>query len=122
MALAFPITKDVGNNVSFRPPGYVFAIVWPILLILLGISWFVRRNMGFFINSIYTLLVFLLSIWFVLYNSNKYYGFIDIIICFLISLYLFLYNIKKFNKYASLPLLPLIFWLIFASILNLASI
>ena len=120
--IVYPVTEEIGNNVSFRPPGYVFAIVWPILLLLLGISWFVRRKMGYFINSIYILLIVLLSIWFILYTNNKYYGLVDIIICFLITLFLFFYNIKKFNKYASLPLLPLIFWLIFASILNIASI
>lgn len=120
--ITYPVTKEIGNNVSFRPPGYVFAIVWPILLLLLGISWFVSRKMGYFINSVYILLIVLLSIWFILYTNNKYFGLIDIILCFLISLFLFFYNIKKFNKYASLPLLPLIFWLIFASILNMVSI
>ena len=31
--------KDSGKTVKFRPPGYVFGIVWPILYILLGLSW-----------------------------------------------------------------------------------
>tara|TARA_B100001094_G_C17973577_1_gene691579 strand:- start:19 stop:483 length:465 start_codon:yes stop_codon:yes gene_type:complete len=120
--IVYPVTEEIGNNVSFRPPGYVFAIVWPILLFLLGISWYVRRKMGYFINSVYILLIVLLSIWFILYDNNKYYGLVDIIICFLIVLFLFFYNIKKFNKYSSLPLIPLLCWLIFASILNVASI
>lgn len=120
--IVYPVTEEIGINVSFRPPGYVFAIIWPILLLLLGISWFVRRKIGYFINSVYILLIVLLSIWFILYANNKYYGLIDIIICFLITLFLFFYNIKKFNKYASLPLIPLLCWLIFASILNVASI
>lgn len=119
--IVYPVTEEIGNNVSFRPPGYVFAIVWPLLL-LLGFSWFMRRKMGYLINSIYILLVILLSIWFILYDNNKYYGLIDIIICFIITLFLFFYNIKKFNKYESLPLIPLLCWLIFASILNIASL
>ena len=120
--IVYPVTEEIGKNVSFRPPGYVFAIVWPILLFLLGISWYIRRKMGYFINSFYLILILLLSIWFILYTNNKYYGLIDIIICFLITLFLFFYNIKKFNKYASFTLLPLLCWLIFASILNIASI
>ena len=28
-----------GVNIKFRPPPYVFGIVWPILYILLGLSW-----------------------------------------------------------------------------------
>ena len=120
--IAYPVTEEIGSNVSFRPPGYVFAIVWPILLLLLGISWFVRRKMGYFINSIYILLTILLSIWFILYDNNKYYGLLDILISFSITSFLFFYDVKNFNKYASLPLIPLLCWLIFASILNVASI
>ena len=59
----YPVTNEVGGNISFRPPGYVFAIVWPILLILLGINWFNRRKISKFLNGIYVLLILLLSIW-----------------------------------------------------------
>ena len=118
----YPVTDEIGSNVSFRPPGYVFAIVWPILLFLLGISWYVRRKMGYMINGVYIILIILLGIWFILYDNNKYYGLVDIIVCFFITLFLFFYKEKKFNKYASLTLIPLLCWLIFASILNIASI
>ena len=56
----YPVTDEIGSNVSFRPPGYVFAIVWPILLFLLGISWFIRRKKKYAINFIYILLIILL--------------------------------------------------------------
>lgn len=120
--IIYPVTDEIGSNVSFRPPGYVFAIVWPILLILLGISWFINRKKGLFINMVYSILIILLGIWFILYDNNKYIGLIDIIICFIITLFLFFYKFKEFNKYASLPLIPLLIWLIFASILNIAAI
>jgi len=90
----YPVTDEIGSNVSFRPPGYVFAIVWPILLFLLGISWFIRRKKKYAINLIYILLIILLGIWFILYDNNKYIGLIDIIACLLISLYLFFMIIK----------------------------
>lgn len=120
--IVYPVTEEIGSNVTFRPPGIVFAIVWPILLILLGISWFLRRKKGKIRNILYVLLTILLSIWFILYNTNKYYGLIDIIICFCFTLFLFFYDINKSNKYEYITLIPLICWLIFASILNIASI
>lgn len=120
--VAYPVTNEIGSNVPFRPPGYVFAIVWPILLILLGISWFLVRGGGKIVNSVYTLLVILLGIWFILYDNNKYLGLADIIISLLLTLYLSFNNYKKFAKYSSITLAPLIIWLGFASILNVAAI
>ena len=70
----------------------------------------------------YTVLVILLGIWFILYDNNKYLGVADIIISLLLTLYLFFYNYKKFNKYSSITLIPLIIWLLFASVLNVAAI
>lgn len=118
----YPVTDEIGGNVSFRPPGYVFAIVWPILLFLLGISWFKRRKQGKLINIIYIILIVLLAFWFILYDFNKIIGLIDIILSFIITVYLFFYDFKNFNKLASFTVIPLILWLIFASILNIAAI
>lgn len=118
----YPVTNEVGSNISFRPPGYVFAIVWPILLILLGINWFNRRKTSKFLNIIYIILILLLSIWFILYDNNKLLGLIDIIICFLIVLFIFIYKFNSVKIYIQLMLVPLMLWLIFASILNVASL
>jgi benzodiazapine receptor len=125
--IVFPVQIEAGNEVSFRPPGYVFAIVWPILLTLLGISWFVRRKLGLYLNLVYVLLIVLLAIWFILYDNSKLYGLIDIIVCFVIVLYLILYNFKNFDyknidKYGSFTLVPLLLWLGFASSLNIAAL
>tara|TARA_Y100000816_G_scaffold121908_1_gene85643 strand:- start:475 stop:927 length:453 start_codon:yes stop_codon:yes gene_type:complete len=114
-----PFKDDIGKNVPFRPPGYVFGIVWPILLFLLGISWYLRRKSELFINFIYIFLTILLSIWYILYDINQYYGLINIILCFFLTIFLFFY---KFNRYPSFLILPLSGWLIFASVLNAASI
>ena len=38
----YPVDDKSGKKVWFRPPGWVFGVVWPILLSLLGYSWFLR--------------------------------------------------------------------------------
>lgn len=118
----YPVNEDIGKNVSFRPPGYVFAIVWPILLLLLGISWFLMSENGLLINLIYFLLTISLAFWYFLYSINKIYGLIDIIFSFSILIYISLFNYKKNNKIAIMSNIPLLFWLIFACILNYYSI
>ena len=37
-------SKDAGKNVYFRPDSKVFGIVWPILYLLIGLSWFYARH------------------------------------------------------------------------------
>tara|TARA_Y100000389_G_scaffold61159_1_gene57247 strand:+ start:12390 stop:12887 length:498 start_codon:yes stop_codon:yes gene_type:complete len=120
--LLFPVTQNIGSEISFRPPGYVFAIVWPILLVLLGISWFSSLQVIYLVNIKYLILVTLLGIWFILYNFNKVIGLIDIILALLTSLYLLSINVYKSNRIGYLTIIPLIIWLNFASILNIASI
>ena len=120
--VAYPVTNEIGSEVPFRPPGYVFAIVWPILLILLGISWFKKRKLGWIINILYTLLTVLLSIWFIIYDNNKIAGLVDILISLVLTIGLCLYKFKEFKILENLTLIPLILWLCFASILNIYAI
>jgi len=120
--VVYPGSEDIGKNVPFRPPGYVFSIVWPILLILLGISWYKKRNLGILINLSYIILTLLLSLWLILYDLNKIFGLIDIIISLFITIFLFVFKIQDFKIIENLTLIPLIFWLIFASILNIFAI
>ena len=51
-----PMKKN--NKTSpYQPPGWIFGIVWPILLILVGYSWKLRPKL----TPYYSLLTFLLS-------------------------------------------------------------
>ena len=114
----FPFKQDIGKDVPFRPPGYVFAIVWPILLFLVGISWYLRKDSGLIFNIGFSLLSVVLAVWYILYDINKVYGLIDIISAFMLTVFLMIY---KFKTIESLLLLPLAAWLVFASILNIYS-
>jgi len=119
--LIYPINKKIGKKISFRPPPIIFALVWPILLLLLGISWYFNKTINYYINYIYLFLTLLLATWYYLFTKNKYLGILNIIISILISLYLFLYKFNQKIIYSSLFLIPLIIWLIFAMILNIYS-
>jgi len=114
-SLISPITKDAGKNISFRPPPYVFAIVWPILLLLLGYSWTLRQD----ISYLYIILTIMLSIWPILFSLSKKLAFYEIILTLIFSIFIFFY---KFNKLSSYLLILLILWLLYASILNYYTI
>lgn len=111
VALFFPISKTSGQKIWFRPPSYVFAIVWPLLLLLIGYSWYLRPNLSFY----YAFLTLLLSTWSILWAYSKLYSLFNIISTLFFTLYLI------FFKYSYL-LIPLFLWLCFASVLNFYSI
>lgn len=111
VALFFPISKTSGQKIWFRPPSYVFAIVWPLLLLLIGYSWYLRPNLSFY----YAFLTLLLSTWSILWTYSKLYSLFNIISTLFFTLYLI------FFKYSYL-LIPLFLWLCFATVLNFYSI
>ncbi len=111
----YPVTKEAGKEIWFRPPPYVFGIVWPILLLLIGFSWYLSKNLSIY----YVILTLLLSTWSIFWNYSKIFSFINIIITTFFTLYLIF---KQFNKKSSILLIPLVLWLFFASLLNFYNI
>ena len=88
----FPVRDYEEKKIKFQPPAYVFGIVWPILLTLIGISWYMRPELSLY----YGILTFLLSIWMILYTYSKKIAFIDIIVTIIFTLYLI--SIKTKSK------------------------
>lgn len=111
----YPVTKQATKEIWFRPPPYVFGIVWPILLLLIGFSWYLRPSLSFY----YTILTILLSTWSIFWSYSKIYSLINIIITAFFTLYLIF---KKYSKKSSVLLIPLFLWLSFATLLNFYSI
>lgn len=111
----FFMVKDAGSDIPFRPPAIVFAIVWPILLLLLGISWYLRTNLSIY----YIILITLLALWIILYNYSRVLSFIDIILSLGVTI-LLVSNILNNNEFklSNALLIPLALWLSFASTLN----
>ncbi len=64
MAFFFPIAKTSGQEVWFRPPPYVFAIVWPLLLLLIGYSLYLRPNLSYFYAFLNLIISYLYIFWY----------------------------------------------------------
>ena len=110
-----PMEKS-GESVKFRPEPWVFAVVWPILYILLGYAWTQSKQYNF----LFVLLNLLLNLWIIVYvcQKNKIAG-IYVILLSLFSLLLIFISVKKKVKYL---LAPLFIWLLFAFLLNIFEV
>jgi|TARA_Y100000389_G_C17397612_1_gene483483 tryptophan-rich sensory protein len=111
----YPIGKEAGKDIPFRPPSWVFGVVWPILLILIGYSWTLRPGL----TNYYLLLTLLLSTWSIFYANNRMFAFLNILATIGLTVYLILHKFKKKSSYL---LIPLVAWLSFASYLAYNSI
>lgn len=111
-----PMNENSGKKVKFRPPPYIFGIVWPILYLLLGYAWVSSKE-----NTIwYFLLSISLCVWLIVYScqNNKKSAIFVLLTSILLSL--FCYTISK--NLSKLLLLPLIVWLNFALLLNVFEV
>lgn len=128
------ITKDSMNiyeNLNtppLSPPGFIFPIVWTILFILMGISFYLttlfndgeeKENA----QKIYIIQLILNFIWsIVFFNYNNF------ILSFIILIILWLFILKmiisfyKINPIAGYLQIPYLLWVTFAGYLNLMII
>jgi tryptophan-rich sensory protein len=109
----------------FNPPNWIFAPVWSMLYIMMGIAaglvWTkgsdeqtTKKSLGFFaiqlgLNALWSYLFFGLH--------NPFLALIEIILLWLMILETY-YLFKKIDKTAGLLLLPYLAWVSFATILN----
>jgi tryptophan-rich sensory protein len=119
-SILFPAGKDTGSDVPQRPPGYVFGIVWPLLYILIAISWWTVKDwkMSYIL---YPLLIFMLCLWLVLYKKSKIYGLWCLLATWTISLGMII-SLSFRSETAAWTFLPLVGWLLTASLLNFRAI
>ena len=107
------------------PPNYVFGIVWPILYLLMAISFFLILHNSNNSNNNYIIYIFFINlffnfIWTYLFINfkDKKVALIDLIIVLILICYCFKEFIK-INKIAAYILLPYMIWLCFALYLNI---
>ena len=110
-----------GSNVKFRPPSYIFGIVWPILYISLGLSW-INSNpeKDKITDSLFFILSTLLAYWIVVYSceKNKKKA-IYVMLSIILSIVLLMILIPKKSK---LYLAPLGVWILYALLLSTTEV
>ncbi|MFA5087292.1 MAG: TspO/MBR family protein [Candidatus Paceibacterota bacterium] len=121
------IVKDIYfylNKPSFAPPGWIFAPVWTILYIFIGISAFLvwkkkdEKNINPAI-AVFFIQLFLNYIWSIIFFGRGNYGlaFFDIIALW-IAITVMIVIFYKISKPAAWLLIPYWLWVTFASALN----
>lgn len=109
----------------FSPPNWLFAPVWTLLFLLMGIAfylvWTKKKSLGNSIFKWYWIQLILNFFWSFLFFGlkNPLLGLVEILILW----YAILQTIKSFakvNQLASLMLYPYLFWVSFATFLNAA--
>ena len=110
-----------GVNVKFRPPPYIFGIVWPILYLLLGWSWVQsnpRKNQ--LIDGLFFTLSSLLAVWIVVYACRKdKKNAVFVMVAILLAIALLMVLIPQKSK---LMLTPLGIWILFALLLSTTEV
>jgi len=112
------------NKASFNPPNWLFAPVWTILFVLMGISFYLiwsseakNKKLAYWVFGIQLALNLLWSILFFGLRSPMY-ALIEIIVLWLTILFMII-SFSKISKTAAYLQLPYLLWVGFASILNL---
>jgi benzodiazapine receptor len=110
---------------SFNPPNWIFAPVWTLLFLLMGISLYLIWERGLENKKVRTA-IFIFSVqlalnivWSVIFFGLQapLYAFVEIIILWL-AILITIISFYKISKLAAFLLLPYILWVSFASILN----
>ena len=119
------VGKDAGSKITARPPPWVFAVVWPILYLLLGIVWLLLRhnNNKQTIDILMIINLLLLVCWIVVYGcmNNKRNALYILLAVLSVGLMIFGYSWSH-NKIAGILVTPFIAWIIFATMLNYTEV
>lgn len=118
------VNKDSGKIVKFRPPPIVFSIVWPILYLLLGISWFLAREQYqelILVDTMYLSLNLILCLWLYVYSCRKDKKNAIYVIVLSIIFAMFCYTVCD-NMLGKLAIVPLIGWLFLATLINIFEV
>lgn len=104
------------NKPPLSPPGITFPIIWTILYIIMGYSFYKQNEQN---KLIYYAQLFVNLLWSIFFFVFKWYLFSSLWIVLLIILVIIM--IKKFyeeNKISGILNIPYLIWLIFAAYLS----
>lgn len=118
--------REVYNSLSkppLAPMPIIFAIVWPILYAMIGLSiFFIWKNQPankkelYFLQGLQLLLNFLWSI--VFFRLQLYFTALTIIVLLVSVVCVLIYKSFKTTKISAYLLVPYVLWLLFATYLN----
>ena len=104
------------------PPKYLFPIMWSIIYILMGISYYLIKKItdSYKIRNAYYIQLFVNLLWSIIFFVFKF-RFLSVIWILLLLILIFnLYTlIKPFNKLSGYLLIPYIIWVVFATYLTI---
>ena len=112
------------NKPPLTPPGLLFYIIWPILYVLMGISYGILKSKKLVspkISVVYYVQLAVNALWSIFFFSLKWrlFSFIWILVLDLLVIYMIVLFYKK-NKVAGILQIPYLIWILFASYLNIA--
>ena len=113
------------NKPSFNPPNWLFAPVWSVLYVMMGVAAGVVWGKGFHHKWVKTALYYfgfqllLNALWSIVFFGlkNPFWGLL-IIVALLIMLILTIKWFKVVSKVAAILLIPYLLWVGFATLLN----
>lgn len=121
----------ISNNIDYEvlrqpplsPPSWLFPVVWSILYLLMGISYYLyNKNTGGDekVSKIYYLQLFVNALWSIIFFVWKlrFFAIVWIIILIILVVYLFILYYRDY-KFSAYLLIPYIIWLLFAAYLNI---
>lgn len=113
------------NKPAFSPPGFLFPIVWTILYILMGISYYIIRESGS-LNAPKALTTYVLQLFLNFGWSIIFFGFSQYLLAFfwllalIITILIMIYQFYQISPIAAYLQIPYLLWCLFAAYLNLA--
>ncbi len=126
---SIPTWYSTLNKPSFSPPNWIFGPVWTTLYLMMGVSAYLVWMKGFKNKKVRTALsYFLIQLAFNFFWSVLFFGIhspllalFDIILLWLV-IFLTMVKFYQISKLASYLLLPYLFWVSFATLLNFSIV
>ena len=112
------------NKPPLAPPEILFSIIWPILYVLMGISYGILKSKKLVdtkVSIVYYLQLGINALWSIFFFVLKWrlFSFIWILVLDAIVIYMIVLFYQK-NKVAGILQVPYLLWILFASYLDIA--
>ncbi|MBQ4557837.1 MAG: tryptophan-rich sensory protein [Clostridia bacterium] len=112
------------NLPDFAPPSFLFGIVWTVLYVLMGVSFYLILNKSTKKNEAvyyFILQLFVNFLWpIVFFNFRLFWLAFALIVLLLYLIIMMIISFYKISKPSAILQIPYLIWTAFATVLNLA--